>query len=101
MLKRLLSGLAVSTLVGGACFAFSETSVPASQHAITQALSPVPGTPPVTLQNQSDPSVGHQMLAFEHRARVDMILYTGAFGQGQWTAPRIDAVALSLKAGSR
>jgi hypothetical protein len=99
MLKRLLSALALSTLVVGYGFAFSETPVPAPQDPTTRGLQSVPE--PQRAAQGTELSVGEQMFAFQHRARVDMLLYPGSFGQGQWATPRIDAVALTLKAGTR
>lgn len=100
MPRRLLSILAIWTLVVGCCFAFGET--PASKNG-TQAVTPVPGTPAVPPRIRPDASIAQQMLGFEHHARTNMILYTGRFGQSEFAAThtQLNAIALSLKAGSR
>ena len=102
MLKRLLSGLAIWTLIVGFGFAFSATSVPVAQGVTTPAVSPVPDAPPMSPQLPPEPSLDRRMRALEHRVRVDMILYTGPFGQGEWAGTRqLDAVALTLGARSK
>jgi hypothetical protein len=103
MPKRLLSRLAISTLVVGGGLALGNTSVPASQDMTAQALPAVPDTPLATPQIRPDRSVGLQMLAFEHNAQVNMLLYTGRFGQGDWAPTRnqVNAIALAVKAGPR
>ena len=103
MLKRLLTGLALWTLIVGGGLALSEKSVPASQADVTtQAVRTVPDTLPSAPDMQSAPPLDQQIMAFERHARVDMILYTGRFGQGDLAGMQLrndlPAIALALKA---
>ena len=103
MLKRLLTGLALWTLIVGCVLALSETSVPASQADVsTQAVSTVSDTLPAAPEIQSAPPLDQQMMAFERHARVDMILYEGRFGQGDLAGMHLrndlHAIALALNA---
>ena len=100
MLNRLLSALAISTVVVGCCFAFSEGTVPASQSdAAGMPVTPEPAW--VAPHNRIDTGAHMEMDALERRVRVGTILYTGRFGQQEWPPrPRMDAVALTLRAGT-
>ena len=102
MLNRLLAGLAIWTLLGGCCFALSELSARASQGVATPAVSAAPDTHRTTPRNQPDPTVDQEMRERQHHARVNMILYTGRFGDGELatTARQLDAIALKVNLGA-
>jgi hypothetical protein len=101
MFTRLLSGLAIWAFTVGGSFAWSETSGPASQKVSANTVLGAAGTRSGTLRTQPESAVDRQMLALERRARVDMLLYPGQFGRGEWasTAHPLGAIALSLSAG--
>ena len=101
MRKRFLSGLAVSTLVVSCWYAFGERSAAASMNTVPQTPSPAPDGPSVPPRIESDPSAAEQMLTLQHNARVDMLLYSGELGKSPWAASRLEAVALTVKAGVR
>ena len=101
MFTRLGSGFVLWTLIVGCGVMVTGTWVLASQDATprtaaeaSEAPSPLP---------PADPSVDRAMHAFERRARVDMILYTGRFGGTDLAATRreLEAIALTLKTGSK
>lgn len=79
MLRRLVSGPAVGTLVLGYCLAVSAASPPSSQNVTSQPGGPMPAKPPASSTSRLDPPAGHQMLAIERHAKINMILYTGRF----------------------
>ena len=101
MFRRLLSGLAIWALIAGGSFAWSETSGPASQKVIVNTVLAPAETRSGTLQTQPESAVDWQMLTLERRAQVDMLLYPGQFGQGEWasTPHPLGAIALNLSAG--
>ena len=101
MRKRFLSVLAISTLVVSCWYAFGERSAAASMNTVPQTNPPAPDAPSVPPGIESEPSAAQQMLALQHNARVNMLLYSGDFGKSPWAASRMDPVALSVKAAVR
>lgn len=103
MLKRFLSRLAIGMVVVACGVVLSEKAVPASQDVTTPTLPDVRDTSVVRTPVPTDVSVDRQMQAFEHHARVNMILYTGRFGQSELatTGNQLNAIALSLKTNRR
>lgn len=99
MPKRLVSGLAVGSLVLGYCLAASAASPPSSQNATSQPVRPVPATPPTAATSRPEPSTGHQMQALAGHARVNMVLYKGRFDRGDFAMKKkqIDVFAVGLK----
>jgi len=100
VLNRLLAALVISTLIVGCCFALSERSLAASQDMSAHAAFDAPPTPP---RGREPTPVDLQMRAREHHARVNMILYTGRFGDGERAATRgqLDAIALTVKTAAK
>ena len=101
MRKRFLSVLAVSTLVVSCWYAFGEKSATASMSTVPRTPSPAPDGPSVALGVETEPSAADQMLALQHNARVNMLLYSSNSGKSPWVASRMDPVALTVKAGVR
>jgi hypothetical protein len=86
-------------LVVGCCFVPTETSVPASQPAVTKSAAAVPARPQGAPQSLPDSPALQQIRNLDHHARYNMILYTERFGQGEfWRLHRLDPVGLTLKA---
>ena len=101
MFMRHGPGFVLWTLIVGCGVAVTGTWVLASQDATTRPAAEAPETPPAL--PPADPSVDREMAAFERRARVDMILYTGRFGRTDLAAARnqLEAIAVTLKTGSK
>jgi hypothetical protein len=94
MLKHLLSVAAIWTVVV-ACFAFSDAPVSGTSGIATPSAS-VARFPRATPHMPLDLSVDLQMQALERRARVEMLLYTGSFGQHAENT-QLPAVAFNLR----
>lgn len=90
MVKGLLSVLGW-TVFGVCCLALGRTDVPAT-HRLAERSAAYP--PP-----ESRPD--HQMRVLEHRARFDMILYEGAFGQSGFGLSKAGPVAIALQSSGR
>lgn len=103
MPRRLLLGLAGWTLVAGYVCASGEAPLPSSQNVTSQTVRPMGDGPHTSPSVPPEAPVDRQMQGFERHARVDMILYTGRFGQGDLAirAQQLEVVALTLKGGSR
>ena len=86
--------LAISTIIVGGGFVRSGASARAAQgEAVDSLAKPAP----VVAQHQLEPTVGWRMIDLERRARIDMILYQGQFGQpNPVPGHRLDAVALTV-----
>ncbi len=103
MRTRLGSRLVIWTLVAGCGAAIMGTWVGAAQDVNTQAVAAAPEAPTPTPVPVADASVDRQMLAFEHHAQVNMILYAGRFGQSDRavTSRQLPSIALILKTGGK
>ena len=101
MFKRLLSALAIPLLTVGASFAWGKTSDAASQSVSALSVSAPAERRSGSLSTRPESAVDWQMLSLERRARVDMLLYPGQFGQRDWasTVRPLGPVAVSLNAG--
>jgi hypothetical protein len=98
MLKRLLSGVAFAALLAFSGYAFSQPPASAPRVSRPPAQTPISSTIEATDREQS---AGREMQALDHHARVDMLLYGGTFGSSDRPNPKVDAVALTISAGSR
>ena len=101
MLNRLLSALALATIgvVWGFAFALNETPVTANQDEAARVTAQPVAAPSLT---RPEPPLEWRMHALERHVRSGTILYTGRFGDREWPPrPRVDALALTVGAGSR
>ena len=86
MFKRLPSVLGW-TIIGVCYLAFGWIDVPAAQHL----AEPSAAYPPPELRPDQ------QMRVLEHRARFDMILYAGSFGQSEFGLSKARSAGISLR----
>jgi hypothetical protein len=100
-MRKFFSVLAVSTLVVSCWYAFGERSAAASMNTVPQTTPPARDALSVSPGIEDEPSAAQQMMALQHNARVSMLLYSGDLGKSPWVASRMDAVALTVKAGVR
>jgi hypothetical protein len=100
MFKRLLSALAIPIVTVGTSLAWGKPSDAAPQSVSALSLSAPTERRPGWLRTRPESAVDWQMLSLERRARVDMLLYPGQFGQRDWasTVRALGPVALSLSA---
>jgi hypothetical protein len=103
MLKKLVIPVTVSLLVGGAVLIASGPSGRDPQSVPARPVSVQPDRPAPSPLFADDASAGEAMAAFDRRARVDMLLYRGRFGEGDLAATRrpLDAVALTVAQPAR
>jgi hypothetical protein len=101
MLKRFLSGTIFWTLIVGGFFMWTQTSGRAFQRENAGDPPPASQFRPPMPQVPLDPGVAQQMLALEHHARVNMLLYAGEVtGAQRASAARpLNVIALSVSTG--
>ena len=88
--RSALFALTISAIIGACGFVLNAATVAAGQRATRHSYAtPARVVPP-------DPASDQQMMDLARRARVNMILYKGQFGQPAQPGTRMDAVAIAV-----